>query len=146
MEALKEWDVAVFVEDEKFRTKFRCLRAGDLARVGQYQLAIAEVDELAKSPGLSAENLAHLATAAAQGAAAAGKDAKLPAADRARRGQEYGGRAVQLLSRARDAGYFKATVQIELLKTDADLDPLRGRDDFKELLAQLLPKAQSASK
>ena len=46
-------------------------------------------------------------------------------------------RAVQLLQRAVKAGFKDAAH----MKKDIDLDPLRGRDDFKKLLAELEAKA-----
>jgi hypothetical protein len=41
------------------------------------------------------------------------------------------------LTKAAAAGYKDAAN----MKKDKDLDPLRGRDDFKKLLAELEPKA-----
>ena len=49
---------------------------------------------------------------------------------------EYAKRAVELLQRAVKAGYKDAAH----MKKDTDLDPLRDRDDFKKLLAELEKK------
>src|SRR5262249_34981806 len=46
---------------------------------------------------------------------------------------EYAERAVELLRKASKAGFQKPDVA----KTDTDLDPLRGRDDFKQWFADL---------
>jgi hypothetical protein len=43
-----------------------------------------------------------------------------------------------LLQKAVKAGYKDATH----MKQDTDLDPLRGRDDFKKLLAELDKRAE----
>ena len=51
--------------------------------------------------------------------------------------QEYADRAMELLQKAVKAGYKDAAH----MKTDTDLDPLRGRDDFKKLLAELSAKS-----
>jgi hypothetical protein len=61
---------------------------------------------------------------------------KDPQADAGRRHQQarfYGDQALALLRTAVAKGYKDAAH----LKKDKDLDPLRGRDDFKKLLAEL---------
>jgi hypothetical protein len=50
--------------------------------------------------------------------------------------QEYADQALDLLHRAAKAGFKAAHIA-----KDPDLDPLRGRDDFKKLLAELATKA-----
>jgi tetratricopeptide (TPR) repeat protein len=50
--------------------------------------------------------------------------------------ETHGKRAVELLRKAADLGFRDATHW----KLDKDLDPLRGRDDFKKLLAELEAK------
>jgi hypothetical protein len=61
------------------------------------------------------------------------KDAKLPQARRQELAKSYGDRAVQALRQALAKGYKDAAH----MKKDTDLDPLRQRDDFKKLLAEL---------
>ena len=46
---------------------------------------------------------------------------------------EYADRAMELLAKAVGAGFKDAAH----MKTDTDLDPLRNREDFKKLLAEL---------
>jgi hypothetical protein len=46
---------------------------------------------------------------------------------------DYAARAVVLLRHATERGF----TEVEQIKTDTDLDPLRQRDDFKNLLAEL---------
>ena len=47
------------------------------------------------------------------------------------------GQALVLLRRARAAGFFRNHANIEHLKQDTDLDPLRPRDDFQKFVAEL---------
>jgi serine/threonine-protein kinase len=61
------------------------------------------------------------------------QDAKLPQARRQELTKSYGDRAVQALRQALAKGYKDAAN----VKKDSDLDPLRGRDDFRKLLAEL---------
>jgi serine/threonine protein kinase/tetratricopeptide (TPR) repeat protein len=56
----------------------------------------------------------------------------LTKADRFRR-QKYGDRAVELLLRAVQGGF----ADLEILESDTDLDPLRDRPDFQELIKKL---------
>jgi serine/threonine protein kinase/WD40 repeat protein len=52
----------------------------------------------------------------------------------AARKDDYAVRAMELLQKAVDGGFQKADV----MKTDTDLDPLRGRGDFQKLLADVI--------
>jgi hypothetical protein len=88
--------------------------------------AVAEVAVLAKSPIWTAGQWYDFACvyAVASSKSAAKK-------------REYADRAMELLHQAVRAG-FRDTAH---LKKDTNLDALRGRDDFKQLLAALTRKA-----
>ena len=58
---------------------------------------------------------------------------KNPAADAARLAKDDADRAMQWLQQSVQAGYQDAAH----MKKDTDLDPLREREDFKKLLAEL---------
>jgi hypothetical protein len=51
--------------------------------------------------------------------------------------EEYAGRAIRLLARLRDAGYFARPTLVAHLDRDPDLDAVRGRDDFRRFRAAL---------
>jgi hypothetical protein len=82
--------------------------------------------------------LYNLACVYSLAAAAAQKDVALPPAGRARLAEQYAARAVSLLTRAHAAGYFRDRDKAKNLATDHDLDALRSREDFRELLAGLM--------
>jgi tetratricopeptide (TPR) repeat protein len=63
----------------------------------------------------------------------AGKDAQFAEVKRKELAQSYADRAVALLAQAVARGYKDAAH----MKKDTDLDPLRAREDFKKLLADL---------
>jgi hypothetical protein len=66
------------------------------------------------------------------------RDERLTAAVRAMRVEQYAARAVELLIKAQQTGWFDDSANvIHLKKTDTDLDPLRQRDDFKQLVKEL---------
>jgi hypothetical protein len=73
------------------------------------------------------------AAALAQAIAVVEKDDKLPEAKRLAQVRAYGDRAVEMLRQAIANGYRDAL----RLEKDTDLDPLRSRRDFKELLEKL---------
>ena len=91
--------------------------------------------ELEKSAPVAWPGFAEAAAAAAGCAALAEKDEKLPAAKRKALARAYGDRAMALLRKAAAAGFKDA----DRLKGD-EFKPLGGREDFKELLAQMARK------
>ena len=79
-----------------------------------------------------------LYNAACLRAVTAAVQAKNPAADAAKLAQDEADRAMQWLHKAVQAGYKDAAH----MKKDTDLDPLREREDFKKLLAEMEAKAE----
>ncbi len=69
-------------------------------------------------------------------AVTAGIQAKTPGADAARLAKDDADRAMQWLHKAVQAGYKDSAH----MKKDTDLDPLREREDFKKLIAELEKK------
>ncbi len=67
---------------------------------------------------------------------AAADDTRLAAADRGKRSADYAAHAVALLKRAQADGYFRFPARLARLKTDPELDGLRQREDFKELVKE----------
>jgi non-specific serine/threonine protein kinase/serine/threonine-protein kinase len=65
----------------------------------------------------------------------------LSPADRSRR-KHYGDRAVEVLRRATRGGF----VNLEILRADTDLDPLRGRPDFQQLIREVETKSAADRK
>ena len=105
----------------------RAGRALTLARLGETGRATADAAALGESGDLSGPVLLDLARVWARASAAG---------DAARR-EESARRAVELLRRAKAAGQFADAAKVEALKQDADLAALRGRADYKMLLAEL---------
>jgi hypothetical protein len=93
-----------------------------MGHAGQVAKAAAEVSELTK---LSNWNALKWYDFACIYSVASGQ-----VADRKR---EYADAAVEMLRKAVKAGWKDAAH----MRADTDLDPLRGRDDFKQLVAEL---------
>ena len=108
-------------------------RAITLARQGDHARATDDVEALAGRDGLTNANVYDLACLFSLSSAAAGRDETLSAADRARLKAKHAERAMELLEKAVAMGYRHPTA----MRADPDLEPLRDRDDFRKLLADL---------
>jgi tetratricopeptide (TPR) repeat protein len=107
-------------ERPALRLEWGCWRA----RAGDCTRATAEADEVLRSKDVSP--LLIYSAACVYALAAARTPSPL--------GERYALRAVALLRRARASGFFQPPDRQALLDTDRDLDALRRRADFRELL------------
>lgn len=124
-EAVKDWDQAIELSPNEEQPGFRAIRASSRLRAGQVDEAVADVAELKDSPSWSAN---HWYDFACVYAVASSKIAD--------KKTEYADQAMELLAKAVQSGWKDA----EFIKKDTDLDPLRDRDDFKQLIAELESK------
>jgi tetratricopeptide (TPR) repeat protein len=140
-EAVRACDRALPLADAALAARIRLFRASAIARTGDHVRALAEARAAAgqSPPGNSA--LINRACVHAQCAAAIGRDGRLTPAERAEQGGRCAARAVALLEKIRLAGYFKDPNALDNLRTDADLDPLRGRADFQQLVQEVEKEA-----
>jgi tetratricopeptide (TPR) repeat protein len=104
-----------------------------LLELGDHTGAAEAAAELARVSSEPANDAYKAACFLARCIPLAEKDAKLPQARRQELTKSYGDRAVQALRQALAHGYRDAAH----MQKDTDLDPLRGRDDFQKLLAEL---------
>jgi tetratricopeptide (TPR) repeat protein len=111
--------------------------AGTYLRLGQHAEAAAAAEEYARLAVRPAGDLYPAACYLARCVPLAEKDAKLPPSRRQELAEGYAARAVALLRQAVQKGYNN----VPHLKKDPDLDALRQRPDFRELLADLEAKA-----
>jgi serine/threonine protein kinase/tetratricopeptide (TPR) repeat protein len=110
-----------------------------LARQGDYARASREAEVQAhkvhgEDPGL----LYELSCTLAQSAAAAGHDTRLAPAERTRLQTHYADQAMDYLRQAVAKGWAKWHV----LENDPDIEPLRAREDFKRILADMKAKVK----
>jgi tetratricopeptide (TPR) repeat protein len=125
-EAAADCDKAIELLPERERPKVRMLRAQCRVRMGQVDAALKESEELARSA--DADTLYEIACVFAAAA-----DRREEAAAAATSKEKCAGRAIELLRQAIAKGWKKPA----LMKKDDDLKAVRGRDDFKKLLAEL---------
>jgi hypothetical protein len=74
-------------------------------------------------------------------AVAAAKPPAEVSADDKQSQEGYAARAVELLTQAQGLGFFKNAVNVVAIEYEHNLDPLRNRDDFKKLLAEVMAPA-----
>ncbi len=133
--AVKDWDRAIEISPPVAQPQFRANRAKSRLNAGMVSEAMAEVAELTKTPTWNANQWYYFASMYSM--------ASSKIADKR---QEYSDRAMELLQKAVKAGYKDA----KHIRKNTDLDPLRERDDFKKLMAELEakfpPKTEPAPK
>jgi serine/threonine protein kinase len=127
-EALADWDQAVELLPPADRPRARLERARAWVAAGKAAEAVAEAVALTEEAATPAARCCQAACACSL-ASAATTDAD--------RREAYAGQAVALLRRARGAGFFKGRANVERLKQEADLKPLRSREDYQKFVAEL---------
>jgi tetratricopeptide (TPR) repeat protein len=121
-EAVKDWDRAVELSPPAEQPDCRASRVNSRLQAGQFAEAVAEVEELTRAGKWSADQWYDFACVYAV------------ASDQVTdKQQPYADRAMELLQHAVKAGFKDAAH----MGKDTDLDALRGREDFKKLLADL---------
>jgi tetratricopeptide (TPR) repeat protein len=121
-DAVTDWDRAIDLSDAGGQPGLRLLRADCRVRAGDIAGATAEADKLAADKDASADTLYGAACIHALSAAAVKADV-----------DRHASRAVALLRQAIERGY----ADVAHLRADTDLEALRGREDFKVLVAGL---------
>jgi tetratricopeptide (TPR) repeat protein len=99
-----------------------------------YTDAVAEAENYQQTALLPGSTLYWLAMVHSLAAQAAATDKRLATEERQQRADKYATLAVQLLARARLAGYFRAKGRLNHLKQDKELATLRSRADFQAVL------------
>jgi serine/threonine-protein kinase len=136
-QAVAEFDRAIELDDGPNRPEIRLERADSLARLRKHAQATTEADALAQEEDVRTDSLYQLARIFSLCSEAVRLDTQITPADRAKLAAQYAARAVELLTWAHSAGYFKDPVHLQTLEKDNDLDSLRRREDFRKLVKDL---------
>jgi serine/threonine-protein kinase len=146
-ESVCEWDQVLELNPTDFEQGAgRVNRAYTLARMGQYGQAAPPAEALGGRLDKDTASIYRCASILSLASAAVGRDAKRPEAERRELAERYAAGAVALLQRLQSQGYFNDRSLVTYMEKDKDIDPLRGRDDFKKLLAELEAKPKAAPK
>ena len=126
-----DWQKAIELSSEEDQHRVRTRRAIHLVSDGQVPKAIAMVEELAKLPIKEAKRWYEM-----------GSVYSLASQLNSDQDQKYSDRAMELLKEAAKLEYS----DVEAMSKDTNLDPLRERDDFKQLVEDLREKKMSSKK
>src|SRR5262249_22377062 len=105
-------------------------RGQPAAAIQTYQRVLSKVGRLTN---LNATALYNLACLDSLSSALVGKGGTTPSSPNDRSGKDYADRAMSWLKRSVAAGWKNHSH----MKQDTDLDPLRGRPDFQELMMDM---------
>jgi serine/threonine protein kinase/tetratricopeptide (TPR) repeat protein len=111
----------------------RCSLTATLVDLGDHSAAAQTVEQVVEAVVQPARDFNEAACLLAGCVPLAEKDAKLPPDKRRELARKYADRAVELVRQAVRHGYK----DVESIKKDSALDPLRARADFQKLLAEL---------
>jgi serine/threonine protein kinase len=140
-DALADLDRLLELAGGEKSDSLRLLRAVILARMGQHGSAMTEADKLFGEASMSPNMLYDLACLCSLCSAAIRRHTGISKAQQDSQAEQYAVRAVELLKKARAAGFFTPAA-IEEMRKDKDLDVLRQRPDFQELLLKLQTNGQ----
>jgi serine/threonine-protein kinase len=138
-EALAEWERAIAFTDpasDRFLS-LRASRALVRAYLGDLGRAVDEVSAVPKIGSEAGVILYNEACIFALAAAAASKDVARAAPERTALAKKYAAHAINSLIESRRAGFFMEPVNVPLIRSDPDLDPLRSRRDFQNIVRDL---------
>jgi eukaryotic-like serine/threonine-protein kinase len=109
------------------------------ARAGQYSLAVEVLEDwnTRAGPTTPPEQLLHCVAVYCIALEALRTDTRLPSSEREARTERFASRAVALLRKLQEGGYFKDPGHTAALRADEDLRALCDRADFRKLLTEL---------
>jgi tetratricopeptide (TPR) repeat protein len=119
-------------------------RALVLLRRGDHRAAVLELDPLTRDRIGRPDQIYNVGCAFSLAAGAAAADAGIPEAERKVLVDRLAARAVGLLEQATAAGFLGPAALLVHMKGDTDLDPLRARGDYRDLVKRIQAKAAQA--
>ncbi|HKB37802.1 MAG TPA: tetratricopeptide repeat protein, partial [Gemmataceae bacterium] len=144
-ESIADWDLALKHDQGASRDSLRLGRACATALQGEHVQATALAKELVDKAPQNGDVLYGAVYVYCLASEAVHRDTSLAATAGDKLAGQYTSEALALLARANTVGAFATPLRVRSLKTDKLLDPLRSREPFKKLLADL-EKARPASR
>jgi eukaryotic-like serine/threonine-protein kinase len=138
-ESLEEWRHVMTLSGEDVATECRVGLAVGLLGAGEVELAVAEAQKVKERRDVSAGKCYNLACIFARAAAARG-NTQIPQDDRMRSSRSYSSNALGWLKAAAERGFFRDPANREHAKKDSDLEILRDRPEFREIIDSSPPK------
>jgi tetratricopeptide (TPR) repeat protein len=136
-EATKDWEQALILAKDDEKSELRLGQAITLAQQGDHAKATSSAEESIKDPKTSGKLFMKGAAVFALAGLGALRDVRLAAADQTALAERYATRAIELLERARELGYFKKAENRANLNEEPEWNELKNRDDFKKFWAEV---------
>jgi len=136
-DAIKDWDRLIELGAESELLRYRALRGWELIHAGDHAGAAATARALAEDSKTAAEFVYEAAKLWVSAGNLARNDARLPPNERARLAERHTAEGIALLNRLQRAGYFKHPANIGDFRQNSDLQRLRSRADFQEVLREM---------
>jgi hypothetical protein len=136
-EGVEDCGAAAELADADRLPEIAVRRLSGLTLLGRHKQAADEAHALHDRASVRPAELCSLAWMHATWIGVARADAKLPLAEREALAERYAAEAVRLLRQAHTAGHFAAGATFDWLEKGQQLQALRGRDDFRALLAEV---------
>jgi serine/threonine-protein kinase len=138
-EALAEWERSMEFTDPASDVflSLKTSRALVRAYLGDFGRAVDEVSAVPKTGSEAGLILYNEACIFALAAAAAAKDLARDPPGRAALAEKYAANAINSLAKSRRAGFFDDPINVPLIRSDPDVDPLRSRADFQIIVQDL---------
>jgi serine/threonine protein kinase len=134
--AIELHDRLIAVMPERNSEPIRLLRARTHAKSGDHKQAVVEAEQLDSDQETAGRTLYNLACVFSLSAQAAADDQDHSQEERTRLEEQYAARAIKLLTRAREKGFFDPPFADRMNK-DTDFDPIRSREGFQKLVREL---------
>jgi len=134
-EASKRWGLAIEYDDHN-DPQLKLSRAMALAHKGEYEKAAAQADEMTGGEQTLPETLYRLAGVYALSSSAASTAKNEAVAESCR------AKALQMLTKVKDAGYFKDVSHVQKMEKDTAFDGVRDSQQFKQFAGDLSASAK----
>jgi tetratricopeptide (TPR) repeat protein len=142
-ESAVDWARVVELSNGPVPVNYRCLLALELVQAGDLERGVAEAERAGGGVALSAVDLYNLACVFSRAAGAVKSGAHAGREAEARRGEAYASKAIAALRKAAGAGLFQDPAMRDDAQKDSDLESVRDRPEFREIIAT--PKGDRSS-
>jgi tetratricopeptide (TPR) repeat protein len=136
-EARKACERGLRLNDPRSRPPLLWYHATALSQLGKAVEAASSLDQLVQAGGVPAQFLFPAASMYARAVSASQGDAKLA--------EHFSGQAIAHLRLAHQAGELRGPAGRQRLLQEHELDPLRGRQEFRDLLAEIDKQPRTAA-
>jgi tetratricopeptide (TPR) repeat protein len=133
-ESVAEWTRVLELSDQPVPPRPRIQLAIALLSAGEPARALGQARQVKPAPEISGEDCYNLACLFSRSAAAARDDNRVAADERPRRAAPHVSDALRWLKAAAAAGFFQDTANRDHARKDSDLEILRDRAEFRQLV------------